>query len=161
MDEINRKCCIYEAIKNMFDFHWDNTRDIERKATSLIGFVGIIFTIGTVIFSNVEQISHFGIISLGLGFFLLFVTIVASATVLKVRLWHSGYDIKEFMVKSNQSMITEEILDYLIKEYIESCNENNKMNYHISKYLKISYYTFIFGMLSFGIYITLQLFSNW
>ncbi|WP_154717763.1 hypothetical protein [Methanolobus vulcani] len=159
--EISRKCCIHEAVKDMFNFHWSNKLNIERKAASLIGFVGLIFTISAATFPNIDQNSQRGIILLLISFFFFILTIIASLSVLKMREWSEGYDLNYFMIGCELSAEKDGLLDYLIHEYYSGISKNMELNTHLSKYIQAAYYSFILGVLFVGIYIGDMLLKNW
>ena len=159
--KIAKKRWVHEALKDMFNFHWNNKLNIEKKAASLIGFVGLIFTISAATFPNVDQNSQRGIIFLLISFFFFILTIYASLSVLKMREWSEGYNLDHFMFECKYSCEKDLLLDYLINEYYIGINKNVKLNVYLSKYIQIAYYSFILGVLFVGIYIGDMLIKSW
>lgn len=162
-NEINRETQVHTAVLTKYDSEWERTHDIENKATNLVGFVGIIFAIEVIGFSELNNISHFEIALVGSSLTFLFLTIVFCLLALEVKSWDAGLKLKPFMENyaGDASKDQVEILKKLSIRYAESALTNSRVNNQISNNLRWAYYTFAASVTFTIIYLIYTLILSW
>lgn len=145
---------IHDSIIDMYQIEWQRTRDIESKATGIVGFVGIIFSLtiaslSTIVSSADEAIKEeiFSAIYLHILIFsilvLMTLSILCGIIALNVKEWwyliaedFVSYCNKEIRPKKDlHTKITEETTEIIIK--------NRNQNKQIANWLKRSYILFM------------------
>lgn len=160
---INREFLVHDSMLSKYNLEWERTRDIESKATNLIGFVGVIFAIEAIAFSGLDNISCIEIILLGLSLLSLFITILFCLYVLNIKSWECGVKYKTFMedYAANANINRFEMLKTLSLHYADSGLKNSKTNDKNSKYLRYAFYSFEFSITTTVIYLAYMLKLAW
>lgn len=142
---------------NRYEFEWKRTYQIERKATNIVGFVGIIFSLVSIsgIFI-LEQTLSGNVFINSIFYYLLslialILTIIFGLMALYLKSRSVVPDPNIFREDIIYSGIeTSEILSHLSNDLVDATNANNQVNDKNVNLLIVSYATFILGIIFTG-----------
>jgi ABC-type antimicrobial peptide transport system permease subunit len=158
------KQLIKEMLFNAYDTEWQRTRDIEQKASSSIGFVGIILTLTIATLSTIlvnskditrEQIffsSIFSSIGIALILFLMGLSIYYGVKTISVKNWKFP-SASKLLDHCKEKKTDDEILEIMFENYTKIITLNSNLNDEISKYLRYSHYLFMASLASLIVFI--------
>lgn len=154
------KQLIKELLFNAYENEWQRTRDIEQKASSLIGFVGIIFTLTIAslltIFVDADEStkdnilfsSAYSEIGIFLILLLMFLSILFGIRTIYLDSW-GVLDAGKLLNYCREETQTEnEFLEMTFDVYASNTADNNKTNNKLAKYLRISFIFFVVSLMS-------------
>jgi len=146
---------IYELIADRFRLEWARTNDLDGKASSVIGFVGIILSLeaglGGFLLKEISRTSECYtllccLFLLGLVF--LMCSILYGLKAYYVKTWtvvpDPDYLIEEYA--KNEDISRTEILRKVSKEISESVKKNKEINDEKVKFIKQGFIFFVFGI---------------
>jgi hypothetical protein len=142
-----------QAIKDMlisiYETEWQRTHDIEHKASSIIGFVGIIFTLTIASLSTIlveadeitrDKIFYSSIYS-PIAIFLLLsfmaLSIIFGILAINVKKWHVPFADK-FLTYCKKIKTGDELLEAICNDYVGYTIANKATNDKTVKYLRLS-----------------------
>lgn len=154
---------IHDSIIDMYKVEWQRTHDIESKATGIIGFVGIIFSLTIAFLTSLILTTDYSIREKLFSsiFFPIFIFVILVTMTLSI---HFG--IKALDVKGWEFLIADKFLDYCKDKkptkqaiYKKTAQEvtnliivNREKNKEIASHLKYSYKLFITSIIMLVIY---------
>ena len=152
--EDNTAKAIHDSIFEAYQVEWQRTRDIESKATGIVGFTGVVFSLiiaslVTIISSANEATKKDILFSLYSQTFIYLIlafmvlSIVYGIMALTVKKWQflNVYPFVEYCNKIE--MNSEQICEVVTEQYMRIIKSNGDQNSHISDLLNTSYYLFI------------------
>ena len=157
MDEETEKRdqLIYELIADRFRLEWQRTNDLDGKASSVIGFVGIILSLeaglGGFLLKEISRTSEcYALLCFLflLGIIFLMCSILCGLKVYYVKVWKVVPDpehlIEEYAKKEDRSRI--DILRIVSKEIADSIKHNEETNNEKVKFIKCSFIFLVSGI---------------
>jgi len=148
---------IHDSIVSMHQIEWQRTRDIESKATGIVGFVGVIFSLTiaslATLISTADEPVRLKILSdvhlytyiliLGLMVSSIFCGIIA----LNVKNWR--YITADMFIEycNEEKIKRKDIIIKLIKSNTQTILKNCRLNNQIALWLKWSYYLFMISVI--------------
>jgi len=156
-NEVEIAKIIHDSLIMLNQIEWQRTHDIESKATGIVGFVGVIFSLtiasfSTIISSPENTIQDQILIDTHLYIFILILvlmvlSIICGIIALNVKNWeYTALD--KFIKFCNEGKKTkEDIYTKLTDENITNINKNCKLNDQIANWLKYSYYLFMVSVI--------------
>lgn len=164
-EDTDCKQLIHDTVINAYEIEWQRTHDIENKATGIVGFVGIIFSLTVATLSSlltsedgnirIKIFSDFAISYLIIFIILtlMIFSIILGIKALNVKKWWFLLSDK-FVEYCNRSKVTKEvILEKIIDEMTKGTKANSNKNDKIANYLKWSYTLFIASAILLALYI--------
>lgn len=160
--EVTKIICDY--ILDMYQIEWQRTHDIENKATGIVGFVGVIFslTIASLftIISSVDEVTKEKMFSSSLFLPLLIFFILAFMTLsifcgimaLNVKIWWFLIADKFLNYCAKNKPTKEEIYTKIADQVTEGIIFNRNNNEKIANYLKCSYILFLSSIVLLVVY---------
>jgi len=160
--EVKKVICDY--ILDMYQIEWQRTRDIENKATGIVGFTGVIFslTIASLftIISSVDEVTKDKIFSSSIfvpiliSFILVIMTlsIFCGITALDVKKWWFLIADKFLDYFTNKKTTKEKIHSEIADEVTKGIVFNRNNNEKIANYLTWSYILFLLSIVLLVIY---------
>ena len=161
--EKDRDDLIFKLIQKRFDNEWQRLKDLDNKASNMIGFVsiavGILLGAGTISFTNILQISPIASIFFFLGTGLLIGSIIFSLMGFKIRGWDDvpnvGYLIEKYTSKSYREVLRR-VAGEMKKVIVEmEIKLNDK-----AKSIDIAWHFLISGFLFVFIFVIILVISN-
>ncbi len=166
-DSVDTDCAqiIHDTVVNAYQIEWQRTHDIENKATGIVGFVGIIFsltvaTISSLIISTNENTkakifseSVFPYLIIFIILVLMISSIFLGIKALNVKKWWFLFADK-FLEYCNNNEVTKKIvLEKITDDVAEGAKINSEQNDKIANYLKCSYTLFLISIIILASYL--------
>jgi hypothetical protein len=159
------KQLIHDTVVNAYQTEWQRTHDIENKATGIVGFVGIIFsltvaTLSTLLASDNDSIrgkifsgSIFSYLTIFIILALMILSIYFGIKALNVKQWWFPFADK-FIDYCNNNRITKNIiLGKITNDVAKGTKINSDKNDKIADYLEWSYKLFLLSTIILALYI--------
>lgn len=155
---------IKEMLFNAYEAEWQRTHDIEHKASTIIGFVGIIFsltiaTLSTILVYTDETTRNkifFSSIFSPIGIFLILsfmaLSIFCGILTISVKEWKYP-SANKFLEHCKEVDDESDILETVFENYKQNTVTNSNLNDKIAKYLKASHNLFLASLISLIIFI--------
>ncbi len=157
-DEIEKIKFGYDEIKRLFDKQWEAIDVIDSKASTLLGFLGVIISLSfTLLLSEYlnsifhNYIAFCGFMFILLGILCLFISLILDYYVIKIRQYSitpKPETLSDIIYKEKPPL--QKLLDDLLVTTVETYRENEK---HIEKKEKFFKYTFY--LLALGLFLIL------
>lgn len=155
---------IYDTVREAYNFEWQRTRDIENKATNVVGFTGVIFSLTIASLVSIISSDNKGmkeqIFSLRYSHFLIFMilalmtsSIICGIMVVTVKHWWTLIVDKYLERCSDGKKTQREVQKFTIRTYKKCANMNSKNNEKIANLLRMSHYLFLSSIILLLIYI--------
>jgi hypothetical protein len=152
---LERDRFIYEVVTDKYKFEWERFSQIEKKATTTLGSIGVIFsletTTGFYILKNIQdgyKVDVFSVMSFSLSLIFLLMAVAFGLSSFWMKEWRSVPDIKYFMSKYvNECKNSTEIIRSLYSTYEDAIDHNHKNNEEKIDTLKYSLRYFAIGIL--------------
>jgi len=146
---------IYELIADRFRLEWQRTNNLDGKASSVIGFVGIILSLeaglGGFLLKEISKTSECYVLLCFLfllGLVFLMYSILCGLKAYGVKTWSvvpdPDYLIEEYAKNKDRSRT--EILKKVSREISESAKENSVTNEEKAKFIKYAFTFFVLGI---------------
>lgn len=154
---------ICDAILKAFENEWQRTRDIETKATNVVGFTGIILslTVASLIslISSTNEVykeklfsSEYNCILIYLILIFMTLSIIYGIRVVTVKNWHTLL-VNPFLEYCNrEKRASEEIYRITTEQYKNIINQNSDINMKIANLLQWSHYFFLGSIIILLVY---------
>lgn len=159
-EEVKRDQLIYDIFIRRSQSEYERTRHLESKATTIVGFVGIIFSLvsptGINLLDKVKDSDSLllSILLYVFGLFFLVSTLYCALICLYIKKWNAIPNAEYFMdnyVINNKNRSN--ILAKLSMELCHSIKESEKNNESKAQYLKFSILLFATGILASTLFI--------
>lgn len=156
---------IHDTIINAYQIEWQRTHDIENKATGIVGFVGIIFSLTVATLSSLlvsENDSIRGKIFSESIFSYLIIFIILTLMILSIFLGIKALNVKEwwfpfadkFVEYCEKNKMTKNgVLEKLTNDVAKGTKINSDKNDETASYLGWSYRLFLASTIILAIYI--------
>lgn len=157
---LERYRLIYEIMVNRYKSEFERTYQIERKATNIVGFVGIIFSLVSIAGIFLLEQTFLGNVFIDsilyylLSLIALILSIIFGLMVLYVKMRAivpNPNIFKEYFIDKNIG--TSDILRKISNDLVVAVNNNKKANDRNINLLIFSYITFIVGIILTGLFI--------
>lgn len=154
---------ICDAIIKAYDNEWQRTRDIETKATNVIGFTGVILslTVASLIslISSTNEVfkeklfsSVYNYILIYLMLIFMILSIICGIRAVTVKKWRTLL-VNPFLEYCNREKRTsEEIYKITTEQYKSIINQNSDKNKKIANLLRWSHYLFLGSIITLLVY---------
>jgi hypothetical protein len=152
------KQLIKEILFNAYESEWQRTHDIEHKASSIIGFVGIIFTLTIASLSTIlvgadeitrDKVFYSSIYS-PIGIFLILLlmalSIYCGIRATYVKSWEVPLANKFLEYCKEETKTEKQLLEAILDDYVDNTTDNSKTNDKMAEYLKVSFILFLVSL---------------
>ena len=156
--ENESKNMLLDVVLRAYDTEWQRTHDIENKASSTVGFVGVIFSLTIVTLSSIlvsvegstriENIfnSFYSIVIIFVILFLMTFSIYFGIRALSVKGWWFLYADKYYESCKDSIKSRDEIILELLDEFVHGIKTNNDLNDRIALNVKVSHSLFLLSI---------------
>lgn len=156
-DDIEFIKIIHDSITTMHQIEWQRTRDIESKATGIVGFVGVVFSLtiaslATIISASDDLtrekiLSDINLYTYILILVLMILSIAFGILALTVKNWKyiAADGFIDFCNEEKKTI--NEIFIKLIKSNTKTICDNCEQNNQIADWLRWSYFLFIMSVI--------------
>lgn len=156
---------IHDTVINAYQIEWQRTHDIENKATGIVGFVGIIFsltvaTLSSLLISENDSIrgkifseSIFSGLAIFIILTLMVLSIFLGIKALSVKKWWFPFADKFIEYCNNNKVTKNTILEKLTNDIAKGTKINSGKNDKIANYLEWSYKLFLVSTIILAFYI--------
>lgn len=170
IDQSDEECekLIYESVVDMCNTEWQKTRDIENKATGIVGFVGVIFSLTVASLSTLiasaddatkEKIFSDTFLLILIFLILVFFTssILCGLMALNVRDWWflKADEFTKYCAENKPAK--KEMYKKMTEDITSNIVKNRDQNEQIAKWLNRSYLLFMISVFALIVYFILLL----
>ena len=162
-EEKERDQLIFELIKRRLDGEWQRLRDLDDKASNLIGFVsvatGVLLGTGMLGLVTLDTINPLAAFFFFAGTGLLITSIIFSLYGFKIRDWHDAPDVN-YLVQEYKSKPYTQVLRRVAGEMKKVVVEMEIKLNEKAHYISIAWYLLIAGLILVFIFVLIMVNSG-
>ncbi|HPC76713.1 MAG TPA: hypothetical protein PK811_00105 [bacterium] len=153
-NEIEKRKFGYDEIKRVFDKQWEAIDVIDSKASTLLGFLGVIISLSfTLVLSEYSNsifhnyIAFCGFIFILFGILCLFISLILDYCVIKIHQYSitpKPETLSDIIYEEKEPL--QKLLDELLVTTVETYKENEKYIEKKEKFFKYTFYLLVLGL---------------